>query len=116
MVLDYTKHGCVKINMTDHINMVFHDIPQEMIGTDATPACSHLFVVNEDSKKLDKKGQETHVHYVMQLLYLSQQARQRIRTAISFLCTRSNNPDVDDFKKYWSVSLIFLTQALIEFS
>jgi hypothetical protein len=99
MVLDYTKDGCVKINMTDFIKVVLHDIPQEMIGTAATPMCSHLFVTNNDSEKLDKKGQETYVHYVMQLLYLSQRARQDIRTAISFLCTRSNNPDVDDYKK-----------------
>jgi Reverse transcriptase (RNA-dependent DNA polymerase) len=72
MVLHYTKVGCVKINMTDYIKMVLHDIRQEMIGTAKTPVCSHLFVVNEDSEKLEKKGQETYVHYVMQLLNLSQ--------------------------------------------
>jgi hypothetical protein len=85
MVLDYTKHGCVRINMTEYIKMLLYDMPNEMIGTAATPASSHLFVVNEDSEKMDKIGQETYVHYVMQLLYLSQQVRPDIRTAVSFL-------------------------------
>jgi hypothetical protein len=35
----------------------------------------------------------------MQLLYLSQRGRPDIRTAIAFLCTRLQKPDVDDYKK-----------------
>jgi hypothetical protein len=35
----------------------------------------------------------------MQLLYLSQRARPDIRTAVSFLCGRLQQPDEDDYKK-----------------
>ena len=35
----------------------------------------------------------------MQLLYLSQRGRPDIRTAISFLCTRLQCADEDDYKK-----------------
>ena len=39
------------------------------------------------------------VHLVMQGLYLSQRGRPDIRTAISFLCSRLNCLDEDDYKK-----------------
>jgi hypothetical protein len=64
--------------MTDYINMILQDMPQEMIGTAVTPACTYLFNVNEDSEKLDKKSNETYEYYVMQLLVLSQQVRPDI--------------------------------------
>jgi hypothetical protein len=54
-------------------------MPQEVIDTAATPGCSYLFNVNEGSKKRDKTKKETYVHNVMQLLYLSQQARPDIQ-------------------------------------
>ena len=71
-----------------------------MDGHATTPAASHLFKVNTDNPKLlCKEKKELFVHLVMQGLYLSQRGRPDIRTAISFLCSRLNCPDEDDFKK-----------------
>ena len=39
------------------------------------------------------------MHAVMQLLYLSQRARPDIHTAVSFLCSHLNKPDMDDYKQ-----------------
>ena len=38
-------------------------------------------------------------HYVAKLLYLSKQARRDIQNAVSYICTRVHNPDIDDMKK-----------------
>ena len=38
------------------------------------------------------------MHLVMHSLYLSQQGRPDIHTAIAFLCGRLHNPDEDDKK------------------
>jgi hypothetical protein len=84
--------------MTDYINAILHDMPHEMIGTASIPVCSSQFIVDNDSEKLDKTSTEISVHYAMQLLYLSQRDRPDIRTAVSFLCISSNNPDVNDYK------------------
>ena len=71
-----------------------------MDGNAATPTVTHLFKINTDNPKLlCKEKKELFVHLVMQGLYLSQRGRPDIRTAISFLCSRLNCPDEDDFKK-----------------
>jgi Reverse transcriptase (RNA-dependent DNA polymerase) len=99
MVLDFSQAGAVKISMIDYIQMVLHDLPEEMIGHAVTPAANYLFDVDNTCAKLGKDKKDIYVHYVMQLLYLSQRARPDIRTAISFLCTRLTDPDQDDYKK-----------------
>jgi Reverse transcriptase (RNA-dependent DNA polymerase) len=99
MILNFTEKGKVKIDMSEYVKMVLHDLPSEMIGTSATPAANFLFNVNDECAKLDQSKKDIFVHYVMQLLYLSQRARPDIRTAISFLSTRLTKPDEDDYKK-----------------
>jgi hypothetical protein len=99
MTLNFTNKGSVHIDMGDYVRMVLHEIPPDMEGKAVTPACSYLFNVNDQSDKLNDEKKDTFVHYVMQLLYLSQRARPDIRTTISFLCTRLINPDIDDYKK-----------------
>lgn len=80
--------------------MMLTDLPKDMRGGAATPAASHLFKVNENNAVLlEREQKEMFVHYVMQLLYLSQRARPDVRTAVSFLCSRLNKPDQDDYKK-----------------
>jgi len=100
MTLDYSKLGEVQITMRDYIKLILHDVPDDMEGVAATPAGNHLFKVNKDNPEmLTGKRKETFVHIVMQLLYLSQQAKPDIWTAVSFLCGRLNKPDTDDYRK-----------------
>ena len=86
--------------MLDYVDMVLTNLPKEFKGRAATPAANHLFRVNENNPMfLDDTKREFFVKLVMQLLYLSQRARPDLRTAISFLCKRTQTPDVDDYKK-----------------
>jgi hypothetical protein len=99
MTLDYGVDGTVKIDMSNYVKMVLHELPEHMVSSANTPAASHLFTVNPKAAPLDNVRKEQFVHYVMQLLYLSQRGRPDIRTAISFLCTRLQCADEDDYKK-----------------
>ena len=63
----------------------------------------YLFKVNADATKLDDKTADLFHHYTAQLLFLSKLARPDLQTAISFLCTRIMEPDIDDYKKLASV-------------
>ena len=100
MSLDYRHKGEVRINMEHYIDMMLRDAPQEMDGTSKAPAASHLFKTNpEDPKLLGEEKKKIFVHLLMQGLYLSQRGRPDIRTAISFLCSRLQNPNEDDYKK-----------------
>jgi hypothetical protein len=99
MSLDYSEDGCVKIDMSEYVNMILHELPAHMVGVARTPAATHLFDINPQAARLSNEKTDEFVHYVMQMLYLSQRGRPDIRTAISFLCTRLKNPNEDDYKK-----------------
>ena len=100
MTLDFTEKGKVVVKMSDYIKNMLKDAPALMDGHATTPPVTHLFKVNTDNPKLlCKEKKELFVHLVMQGLYLSQRGRPDIRTAMSFLCSRLNYPDEDDFKK-----------------
>ena len=100
MNLDFCVEGEVRIDMEHYIDMMLHDAPDDMEGVSSTPSAAHLFKTNsEDPKLLNDKKKKIFVHLVTQGLYLSQQGRPDIRTAISFLCGRLHNPDEDDYKK-----------------
>ena len=105
MKLDFAHHGVVMMTMVDYIKLILQDIPEDMRkGTAATPAGNHLFKVNETNpEKLSSKQAEIFVHIIMQLLYLSQRARPDICTTVSFLCSRFNRPDKEDYKKLCQV-------------
>ena len=100
MTLDFTERGRVVVKMSNYIKNMLKDAPASMDGHAATPAATHLFKINTDNPKLlCKEKKELFIHLVMQGLYLSQRGRPDIRTAISFLSSRLNCPDEDDFKK-----------------
>jgi hypothetical protein len=99
MMLDFTKPGSVTVTMIDYIRTILNDVPDLPNRNVTTPAGPHLFDVNESPVYLDKSQTEMFVHVVMQLLYLSQRARPDVRTAVSFLTSRLQHPDADDYKK-----------------
>ena len=100
MTLDFTEKGRVVVKMSNYIKNMLKDALASMDGHAATPAVTHLFKINTDNPDLlCKEQKELFVHLVMQGLYLSQRGWPDIRTAISFLCSRLNCPDEDDFKK-----------------
>ena len=85
--------------MSDYVNTMLNDVPDEMDVELLTPAASHLFKVNNvDPKLLPQDKKEIFMHLVMQGMYLSQQCHPDIRTTILFLCRRLVSPDWDDHK------------------
>jgi hypothetical protein len=99
MTLDYSNEGKVIIIMSDYIKGILDELPEDMNGVSATPAANHLFEVNCNPSPLDTKLADFFHHVVAQLLFLCKRARPDIQTAVSFLCTRVKNPDIDDYKK-----------------
>jgi len=98
MRIDYTVKGKVKISMYEYIDKMLAELPSDMNGISTTPAL-HLFNVDDGAQKLDKNGAQLFHRLVAKLLYLSRRSRQDIQTAVAFLCTRVQSPDVDDYKK-----------------
>ena len=93
MSLSFQSDG-IKLNMKGYIESILKDMK---IGNSTVPSTRDIFIVNEDDGKLsDAKRFHT---MVARLLYLSKRVRPDLLLPISYLCTRVNEPSVDDDKK-----------------
>ena len=53
MVINWSDDNMVKFTMYDYFEDIILETPDEMDGTDVTPAAQHIFHVDEDSPDLD---------------------------------------------------------------
>ena len=74
----------------------------EVRGKAKTSATADLFAVNDEAMKLGQVDKEAFHSKTAKLLYLGKRVRPNILTAIVFLATRVQGPDMDD-RRSWSV-------------
>ena len=97
---DFSQKGKVVMSMDDYIKELLKECPDDLMkGMSASPAGNHLFNVNPDCEKLDSATAVMFHHLTAKILYLAKRIRPDLLTAVSFLCTRVQNPDLDDWKK-----------------
>ena len=96
MSWDYSVPGEVKLSMEGFIADLIKW--SEIEGTAASPAANHLFDVR-DAEKLSKDKAELFHSTTAKLLYLSKRVRPDIILAVSFLTTRVQAPNIDDWNK-----------------
>ena len=99
MTLNYEKEGIVSIEMKQFVSNILNESPEDFNGTAATPAANFLFTTNEDAEKLNETQAKMFHTYVAKLLFLCKRARPDLQTAVAFLTTRVQSPDIDDWKK-----------------
>ena len=100
MTIDYRVKGKVSFSMPQYIEDLLAECPDSIMkGSLPTPAANYLFQTNENAEKLNAMDAVLYHHLVAKLLYLGKGTRPDLLTAISFLCTRIQSPDVDNFKK-----------------
>lgn len=83
--------------MDQYIQDILAMYPEDMDGEAITPTPMHLFNVKDDTEKLVKSNKELYVTLVVNILYLLCHVRPNIRTAVSFLTTKTNEPDKDGY-------------------
>jgi hypothetical protein len=99
MTIDHSEDGKVKCMMSDYVEGILDEAPDDMNGFAVTPAASNLFTVRENADKLDDAQSETYHRFTAKLLYLCKQARPDLQPTVAFLTTRVAQPDTDDWKK-----------------
>jgi len=101
MMIDYSISGKVQVSMIKFIKKVFEAFPEPINSTSATPAAEHLFHIRdeEDATFLEEERADKFHSVVAMLLFLCMRARRDIQTAVSFLTTRVQKPDEDDWGK-----------------
>jgi Reverse transcriptase (RNA-dependent DNA polymerase) len=98
--IDFSEKGRVILSMYDFIAELLKETPEELLkGPAKSPASNYLFHVNAAAQKLDNESAVLYHHLTAKLLYLSKRTRPDLLPTVSFLCTRVQAPDVDDWKK-----------------
>jgi hypothetical protein len=96
MTFNYEVKGEVKIIAEHYTDEVMS--AQEVKSETNSPALNTLFKVRETELIDSGKKKEFH-SAVAKLLYLAKRTTPDILTAVSFLTTRVNKPDIDDWNK-----------------
>jgi hypothetical protein len=97
---DFSTPGKVIMSMHDYVSELLEETPDELLKGPVTSAAgNHLFKVNPKSERLDSETSVLYHHLTAKLLYLAKRVRPDLQTVVSFLCTRVQSPDVDDWKK-----------------
>jgi len=99
MTIDYSVDGKVSIRMDDYVENMLLELPSDLSGSAATPAANHLFTVSDKADRLDSVRADLFHSTTAKILFLCKRARPDVQTAVSFLCTRVQAPDEDDYKK-----------------
>jgi len=99
MTLDFSTPSVLHLSMKDYIENTLDAFPQTIEGSATSPAAAHLFQHNKDCAKLDADKKTEFHTTVAKCFFLCKCARPDIHTAVTFLTTRVQAPDQDDWKK-----------------
>ena len=92
----------MQISIKNYVDKIIKSFLEDIgDGLASTPAADYLFGVREETnaKKLPEEQAIEFHHIVAQLLFISNQARRDIQTAVAFLTTQVKGPDEDDWGK-----------------
>ena len=104
------KDKAFEISMKDQIDEAIEAFGEELHGTVTSPCARHLLESRDDIEQLDMRRKEIFHSVTAKLLYIEKRARPDIETAISFLTTRVDRSNEDDWKKLKRV-LTYLNQT-----
>mmetsp|Transcript_8119 Transcript_8119/g.18006 ORF Transcript_8119/g.18006 Transcript_8119/m.18006 type:complete len:389 (-) Transcript_8119:645-1811(-) len=99
MIIDWSELGMVKFKMYNYLEDILAEAPDDMDGTDVTPATVYLFQVDLDSPLLDDTLADLFHRLTAIFLHAAKRARPDIQVAVSFLCKRVDAPNEGDYKK-----------------
>ena len=97
--LDFSEKGKLKVDMKYYIEQMIAEFKHEVKDTKRALWNDKLFKVSTSSKKLDKQRKAEFHTFVMKAMFLSKRARPDIQPVVSFLSTRTTEPDESDWNK-----------------
>ena len=100
-----------EVNMKQQILEAIEMFGEDLSGTVSSPCSRHLLDVRDEAEELSIKEKEIFHSVTAKLLYIEKRGRPDIETAVSFLTTRVDKSDKDDWKKLRRV-LQYLNQTI----
>ena len=103
VTFDFSEAGRLKVKMNDYVEGVLENADQLLLNKRRdqakTPAGTDLFNIDGSVANLDLEKSDHFRTMSAKLLYLAPRGRPDIMTAVSFLCTRIQQPNVEDWEK-----------------
>ena len=99
MLFNYSIPGQLSISMGNMINQFLVDIGVSDDARAESPAANYLFNIDNDAELLNQNDKELLHSMVAKALYMTKRGRTDILTAVSFLTTRVNCPNMGNYKK-----------------
>ncbi|MGC9156348.1 MAG: reverse transcriptase domain-containing protein, partial [Ferrimicrobium sp.] len=97
MTMDFSEPGACIVSMEGYTADIVRAFGVD--GKAASPAGDNLFTVRDNVPPLDKRRKEAFHSAVAKALYLAKRVRPETLVAVSFLTTRVQAPDEDDWMK-----------------
>ena len=102
---------CFEVSMKEQILEAIEMFGEDLTGTVSSPYSRHLLDVRDEADELSMKEKEIFHSVTAKLLCIEKRGRPDIETAVSFLTTRVDRSDKDDWKKLCRV-LQYLNQTI----
>ena len=102
MMIDYSEPGQTKVTMLNYVKEIltaFAKADPKATRTKSSAAPENLFVVNEECEKLSTDKSVQFHNLVAKILYATKIDQPDTCTAVTFLTTRVQEPDLDDWDK-----------------
>jgi hypothetical protein len=99
MDLDMSVPGEVSVSMIPYLQEITDEFPEEYPKGAKTPAAAHLFTESDDPILLAEPKAKVYHHTVAKILWAGLRARPDLLTALSYLTSKVQYPDEDDWKK-----------------
>ena len=93
------SRGKIVVSTPQHVDEAIEGLGERFSGTAVNPAKSKLFYIDTESPKLTGEKKEIFHSVTAKVLWISQQSRPDLDTAMSFLCTRVKEPTQEDWRK-----------------
>ncbi len=97
MILDYSTPGELMVDMANYVKGIIEEFPYT-IKQQKYPWNEKLFIVG-DTTSIDDGRKEVFHTYTAKVLFASKRSRPDVSPAISYLSTRVQDPNEDDWKK-----------------
>ena len=100
MTFDWSTKGEVHVDMIDYMQSMVQEFKESHdLGVADTPAPNDLFDRGDEKNKLSRKDADLYHRMVAKALFACKRARPDIHLAVAILCTRTTNPNQDDWRK-----------------
>ena len=89
----------VSFDMKEYIKETIDEFHEDLSKKITSPAALYLFDINDSCDAIEDEKARLFHRLVTKMLFVSNRGRPEIQVAVAFLCTRTKQPDQDDWKK-----------------